>query len=188
VSDLTFLDWPFFDAPHRAHAAALGAWCTTRHTAADDHGDVDSRCRGLVAALGKGGWLRHAVVAPHGGQRATLDVRTLCLSRDILARHDALADFAFAMQGLGAGPISLFGSDELRTRWLPKVASGEAIAAFALSVAWSGGDVGCEAYTGSAKPCDRASTEISRESATLVIGADHIGASPSREAEISPGS
>ena len=140
MSDRTFLDWPFFDPPHRAHAEALEAWCAARLTASDDHGDVDARCRELVRALGTGGWLRHAV-APQGTHGTVLDVRTLCLSREILARHDALADFAFAMQGLGAGPISLFGSDELQARWLPAVASGEAIAAFALSEAGAGSDV-----------------------------------------------
>ena len=140
MSDRTFLDWPFFDAPHRAHAEALEAWCSARLAAADDHGDVDARCRELVGALGSGGWLRHAV-ARDGTPGAGLDVRTLCLSREILARHDALADFAFAMQGLGAGPISLFGSDEQRARWLPSVASGQAIAAFALSEAGAGSDV-----------------------------------------------
>jgi alkylation response protein AidB-like acyl-CoA dehydrogenase len=140
LPDRTFLDWPFFDAPHRAHAETLEAWCSTGLTLAGDHDDVDARCRELVGALGSGGWLRPAV-AHHGTEGASLDVRTLCLSREILARHEPLADFAFAMQGLGAGPISLFGSAEQRARWLPTVASGQAIAAFALSEAGAGSDV-----------------------------------------------
>ena len=140
MPDRTFLDWPFFDAPHRAHAETLEAWCSTGLTLAGDHDDVDARCRELVGALGSGGWLRPAV-AHHGTEGASLDVRTLCLSREILARHEPLADFAFAMQGLGAGPISLFGSAEQRARWLPTVASGQAIAAFALSEAGAGSDV-----------------------------------------------
>lgn len=140
MPDRTFLDWPFFDAPHRAHAEAIEAWCSTQLTMAGDHHDVDARCRELVGALGSGGWLRHAV-AREGRPGAGLDVRTLCLTRETLARHDPLADFAFAMQGLGAGPISLFGSDEQRARWLPTVATGQAIAAFALSEAGAGSDV-----------------------------------------------
>jgi acyl-CoA dehydrogenase len=131
LADTSFLDWPFLTAAHRDHATALDAWCLAQHWSDNGEAEVDARCRQLVQALGRDGWLRHAVVAPHGGHASVLDVRTLCLSRDTLARHDALADFAFAMQGLGAGPISLFGSDDLRARWLPAVARGDAIAGFA---------------------------------------------------------
>lgn len=141
MADTSFLDWPFFTPAHRAHAVALDTWCRAQPVSGDGEADVDGRCRQLVLALGSGGWLRHAVVAPHGGHAGALDVRTLCLSRETLARHDALADFAFAMQGLGAGPVSLFGSETLRARWLPAVARGEAIAAFALSEAEAGSDV-----------------------------------------------
>jgi acyl-CoA dehydrogenase len=141
VADTTFLDWPFFTPAHRAHATALDAWCLAQQPSGEGEAGVDVRCRQLVQALGRDGWLRHAVVAPHGGHASGLDVRTLCLSRETLARHDALADFAFAMQGLGAGPISLFGSEALRARWLPAVARGDAIAAFALSEAEAGSDV-----------------------------------------------
>jgi alkylation response protein AidB-like acyl-CoA dehydrogenase len=103
---------------------------------------VDAECRALVRRLGDAGWLRHAVPAAHGGASARLDVRALCLVRETLARADGLADFAFAMQGLGAGPISLFGSEALRARYLRRVAAGEAIAAFALSEPDAGSDVG----------------------------------------------
>ena len=95
MPDQSFLDWPFFEQRHRDLAAALEAWCVAHLPV--DHSDVDAACRGLVAALGAGGWLQHS-----GG---ILDVRSLCLIREILARHDGLADFAFAMQGLGMGAV-----------------------------------------------------------------------------------
>ncbi|MGV8985547.1 MAG: acyl-CoA dehydrogenase family protein [Cypionkella sp.] len=128
--DRSFLDWPFFEARHRELAGALEAWCVAHLPV--DHGDVDAACRGLVAMLGAGGWLQHS-----GG---TLDVRTLCLIRETLARHDGLADFAFAMQGLGMGAVSLFGTPEQR-EWLEKTRSGRAISAFALTEPGSGSDV-----------------------------------------------
>lgn len=130
MSDRTFLDWPFFEARHRELAAALEAWCAAHLPV--DHGDVDAACRALVASLGAGGWLQHS-----GG---VLDVRTLCLIRETLARHDGLADFAFAMQGLGMGAVSLFGSPEQKV-WLEKTRAGRAIAAFALTEPASGSDV-----------------------------------------------
>ncbi len=130
MSDKSFLDWPFFDARHRELAATLEEWCAANLPV--DHSDVDAACRGLVAALGAGGWLEHS-----GG---SLDVRTLCLIRETLARHDGLADFAFAMQGLGMGAVSLFGTEEKR-RWLEKTRKGEAISAFALTEPGSGSDV-----------------------------------------------
>jgi alkylation response protein AidB-like acyl-CoA dehydrogenase len=104
-------------------------------------GNVDDQCRALVRACGDAGWLGLTVPAASGGRNARLDVRSLCLARETLARHAGLADFAFAMQGLGAGPISLFGSDALRARYLPRVQSGTAIAAFALSESEAGSDV-----------------------------------------------
>jgi acyl-CoA dehydrogenase len=131
------LRWPFFEDRHRAFAAELEEWALP-----EPGGDLDARCRGLVAALGAGGWLRHCT--------GELDVRTLCLARESLAYRDALADFAFAMQGLGSGAISMFGTDEQRARHLPGVASGERIAAFALSEPEAGSDVAAMAMTATA--------------------------------------
>jgi acyl-CoA dehydrogenase len=131
MSDRSFLNWPFFEARHGALADALDTWAATHLPV--NHGDVDAACRGLVAALGRGGWLEHS-----GG---ALDVRTLCLIRETLARHDGLADFAFAMQGLGTGAISLFGTPAQQAEWLPLTRSGNAISAFALTEPQSGSDV-----------------------------------------------
>ena len=139
MHDTSFLDWPFFEVRHRALHRELDAWCA-QHLAHVDHGDVDAACRGLVRALGDGGWLKHSAPDPDA-RDAKLDVRTLALIRETLARHDGLADFAFAMQGLGAGPISLFGSPQQRAAWLPKTRTGRAISAFALTEPASGSDV-----------------------------------------------
>ena len=135
------LDWPFFDAHHGVLARDLDAWAAAN--LADAHGaDVDAVCRALVARLGQGGWLRHAVAGVgHGSADAAIDTRAICLIRETLARHAGLADFAFAMQGLGSGAISLFGSAAQRQKWLPSVADGSAIAAFALSEPAAGSDV-----------------------------------------------
>ena len=130
MPDRSFLDWPFFEDRHRALALHLDSWAAAHLPV--DHADVDAACRRLVADLGKAGFLRHS-----GG---SLDVRTLCLIRETLARHDGLADFAFAMQGLGAGAISLFGSAEQKG-WLEKTREGRAISAFALTEPQSGSDV-----------------------------------------------
>ncbi len=136
---------PFFTMAHREHAARLQGWAGARladlpHDTDTTEG-LDAACRARVRALGEAGFLRACVPAAHGGLHETLDVRTLCLSREILGWHDGLADFAFAMQGLGTGSISLYGSDALKARYLPPVARGEAIAAFALSEKEAGSDV-----------------------------------------------
>jgi acyl-CoA dehydrogenase len=143
---LAHLALPFFDDAHRALAASLDAWAQGA-LAAVDHADTDAACRHLVRALGQAGWLRHCVPAAHGGASAALDSRSLVVCRETLARHDGLADFAFAMQGLGSGPITLAGSPQVQARWLPKVGRGEAIAAFALSEPEAGSDVGAMACT-----------------------------------------
>jgi acyl-CoA dehydrogenase len=135
------LDWPFFEDRHRALSREVESWAAAQ--AFDDaEDDVDGICRRLVSDLGSAGLLRHAVGgAAFGGAADAIDTRALCLVREILARHSALADFAFAMQGLGSGAISLFGSAEQKARFLPRVARGEAIAAFALSEPDAGSDV-----------------------------------------------
>ena len=141
--DRSHLDWPFFADHHRALAAELDAWAATS-LPRSDHADVDRHCRELVGALGAAGFLRYCVPASHGGALPALDSRALCVARETLAWHDGLADFAFAMQGLGAGPIALAveGSDHPAAAWLPEVAQGRAIAAFALSEPDAGSDVG----------------------------------------------
>ncbi|MFZ0426219.1 MAG: acyl-CoA dehydrogenase family protein [Xanthobacteraceae bacterium] len=142
MADKTFLSWPFFTDRHRALAEAIDGWSAANLPA--HHADVDAACRDLVAILGRDGWLAHS--APDPDAPSPLDVRTLCLIRETLARHDGLADFAFAMQGLGAGPISLFGNPEQR-RWLTRTRAGQAIAAFALTEQKSGSDVADIAMT-----------------------------------------
>lgn len=144
MADKSFLTWPFFEDRHRDLAGSLEAWAA-QNLAGIDHGDTDAACRALVAALGQGGWLNHAAVDPEG--EANLDVRTLCVIRETLARHDGLADFAFAMQGLGTGAISLFGTDAQKAAWLPKVRAGSAISAFALTEPQSGSDVASSTMT-----------------------------------------
>ncbi len=142
MADLEFLSWPFFDDAHRTLAERLDAWAS--HDIApltEREDDVDATCRELVARLGRGGWLSHVVPAAYGGASERLDVRSLCLARETLARHGGLADFAFAMQGLGSAPISLFGDEAQRERYLPGVRDGTKIAAFALSEPEAGSDV-----------------------------------------------
>ena len=136
MADRSFLDWPFFEPRHRELAAALDAWCAANLPV--DHAEVDAACIGLVRMLGEAGWLEHSAIDPD--KPGTLDVRSLCLIRETLARHDGLADFAFAMQGLGTGAISLFGSHEQR-QWLKKSRAGKVLTAFALSEPRSGSDV-----------------------------------------------
>ena len=136
MSGRAFLDWPFFEPRHRALADALEAWCAAE-LSDEEPADVDAACRDLVRRLGAAGWLQHCVPDEAG----RLDVRTLALIREILARHSGLADFAFAMQGLGSGAIALFGTDAQKAAYLPAVARGEKIAAFALTEPESGSDV-----------------------------------------------
>lgn len=139
MADKSFLDWPFFEDRHRALSASLEEWADA-NLAGIDHGDVDAACRELVVRLGDGGWLKHSAIDPDDAS-ARLDVRSLCLIRETLARHDGLADFAFAMQGLGTGAISFFGTDEQRQHWLTRTRAGKALSAFALSEPQSGSDV-----------------------------------------------
>jgi acyl-CoA dehydrogenase len=140
MSDPAFLKLPFFEERHRRLAAEVDAFAAKVAPGLVDHHDVDGSCRRLVRALAEAGLLRHTVIAPHGGLAPTLDVRSLCLARETLAAASGLADFAFAMQGLGSGPVSLFGSEEQKKRFLPGVAKGERIAAFALSEPEAGSD------------------------------------------------
>lgn len=137
------LSWPFFETRHREWSEKLGAWAAD-NVGQIDHRDTDTACRELVRRLGAGGWLK--VTAPGEGNEK-FDVRTLALSRETLAAHAGLADFVFAMQGLGAGPISLFGDTAQRAEWLPQTRAGKAIAAFALSESASGSDVANIAMT-----------------------------------------
>jgi len=142
LSDRSFLDWPFLDDGHRRLAEDLENWCAEELSdLKHDEADVDAECRHLLERLGKGGWLRYAVPAEHGGVHESLDVRSLALIRETLARHSGLADFVFAMQGLGSGTISLFGTDPQKSAYLPDVAAGRKMAAFALTELESGSDV-----------------------------------------------
>ena len=143
MTDRTYLDWPFFTPAHRALAARAEAWAQAHAERLADEHDADASCRRLVAAMGEDGLLDLAV--PQPGTR--LDVRSLCLLRDILGRHAGLADFAFAMQGLGTGAITLFGTDAQRAQWLPPVRAGTSLAAFALSERDAGSDVAALATT-----------------------------------------
>jgi acyl-CoA dehydrogenase len=142
MPDRSFLDWPFFDADHRRLAAEFEPWAAAEIAPREhDESDVDALSKRFVAMLGAGGWLRYAVPAEFGGIHDTLDVRSLCLIRETLARRSGLADFAFAMQGLGSASIALYGAPELKRRYLPPVCAGTHIAAFALSEPEGGSDV-----------------------------------------------
>ncbi len=163
---------PFFDDGHRRFADALAQWADARLPALP-HGDVDAACRARVAALGEAGLLAAVVPAAYGGLHPRLDVRTLCLAREILARRDGLADFAFAMQGLGTGSITLAGSEELKRRYLPPVREGRSIAAFALSEPDAGSDVA--ALATAARPDGASHVRIDGEKTWISNGgiADH---------------
>ncbi len=136
MADQTFLSWPFFEDRHREYIKRLESWASNKVTNVD-HSDTDAACLALVKSLGKDGWLQ--LTAAQGQEK--LDVRTLCLSRETLARYDSLADFAFAMQGLGTGAISIFGTAKQQEKWLPLTRTGQALAAFALTEPQSGSDV-----------------------------------------------
>ena len=166
------LSWPFFDDGHRRFAESLSRWADAT-LASLPHDDVDAACRARVKALGEAGFLKAVVPAEHGGLHPKLDVRTMCLAREILAFRDGLADFAFAMQGLGTASISLFGSAEIKARYLPPVRDGRAIAAFALSEPEAGSDVAAMATL--AKPDGPAHVRIDGTKTWISNGgiADH---------------
>jgi acyl-CoA dehydrogenase len=141
MADKSYLGWPFFEERHRALAAELEIWAKKHASHHDESDDIDAVCRGFVARLGAAGFLRLTVPKDGGGRYEKLEVRSLALAREILAYHHGLADFSFVMQGLGSGPISLFGTPEQKKRWLPGVAEGTRIAALAMSEPDAGSDV-----------------------------------------------
>lgn len=147
MADRSFLQWPFFEEKHRQLSVELESWCA-QHITDLDHGDTDELCKSLVADLGKAGWCRYAGVDPVDTS-SVLDVRSLCLIRETLARFEGLADFAFAMQGLGTGAISLYGTTEQQKEWLTATREGNAISAFALTEPQSGSDVASSTMTAS---------------------------------------
>ena len=140
------LSWPFFGEPHARLAHEAAQWASRAVGNTPHATDADAICRRLVREMGAAGWLRYAVPS-QGGDAARLDLRSICILREVFAFHDGLADFAFAMQGLGSGAIAIAGSEALRETYLPRVASGESIAAFALSETDSGSDVAAIAAT-----------------------------------------
>jgi acyl-CoA dehydrogenase len=148
MADSSFLDWPFFDERHRKLAKGLEAWASA-HLAGSHDANVDEACRKLVCELGSGGWLKYAIGGiAYGAAADNIDTRAICIIRETLARHSGLADFAFAMQGLGSGAITLFGTEAQKQEYLPRVGSGAFIAAFALSEPEAGSDAAamqCEA-------------------------------------------
>jgi acyl-CoA dehydrogenase len=149
LSDTSYLAWPWFEDRHRALAEKLNAWAAAElPKLLGDHKDTDAICRRMVAAMGDAGWLDLAVPTEDG----TFDLRAICLAREILARHAALADFAFAMQGLGTGAITLFGTPEQRARWLPGPRAGHALTGFALSEPDAGSDVAAMRMTAQEVP------------------------------------
>ena len=141
MADTDYLDWPFLEPRHRELAQQLDAWAAENIPQQHGH-DVDAACRSLVRQLGEAGWLKHAIGGlQYGGVSDAIDTRAVCLIRETLARHSGLADFAFAMQGLGSGAITLFGSEANKQDYLTRVGRGDAIAAFALSEPDAGSDV-----------------------------------------------
>src|SRR4051812_7807395 len=138
--DDTYLRWPFFEPRHRELATAVDLWASENvERLIGDHHDADGACRRLVAAMGQAGWL--AYCAPDLDAEAKFDLRSVCLIREIFARYSGLADFAFAMQGLGTATVTLFGDDEQRRRWTAGARNGSSIAAFAISEREAGSDV-----------------------------------------------
>ncbi|MCP4297573.1 MAG: acyl-CoA dehydrogenase [Proteobacteria bacterium] len=143
MADQSFLEWPFFEEHHRNLAEKLELWAQNNlKFATEADADTDQVCQQLVRKLGEEGWLKYTIPGDYGGKFAQLDVRSLCLIREILARYSGLADFSFAMQGLGSATISLFGSEQLKENYLPAVGRGEKIAAFALTEPGAGSDAG----------------------------------------------
>jgi len=145
--DTTYLEWPFLEPRHAKLARELDAWAS-QHVSGEHGDDLDAECRSLVRALGEGGWLKHAVALEGEDAGGRIDTRALCLMRETLARHSGLADFAFGMQGLGSGAISIAGNTEQRRRYLPGVVAGKLIPAFALSEPNAGSDVGAMECSG----------------------------------------
>ncbi|HEY5596700.1 MAG TPA: acyl-CoA dehydrogenase family protein, partial [Candidatus Bipolaricaulota bacterium] len=141
MKDYTYLSWPFFVEEHRVLAKTLETWAK-RELKDSKSSNVDAACKALVRQLADAGWLKYCVPEAYGGVCPQLDIRSLCLIRETLAYHSGLADFSFAMQGLGSGPITLFGSEEQKKKYLQAVSQGEKIAAFALSEPDAGSDVG----------------------------------------------
>ena len=146
MNSAAHLAWPFFEASHQDFKASLQDWTSKQFAGLHGHDEsrdaIDKECVSLVKALGQGGWLKPAIAGKaHGGASEVIDTRTICLLREELAWHHGLADFAFAMQGLGSGAISLKGTPEQQAAYLPRVASGSALAAFALSEPDAGSDV-----------------------------------------------
>jgi len=139
VADQTYLQWPFFTDAHRDLQRGIAAW-RDDHLRLQDDSDPRAACRSYVTQLGDAGWLKYAVPRAYGGALESLDIRSLCLVRETLGYVSGLAEFAFAMQGLGSGPIALFGSEPLKKKYLPGVADGSRIAGFAISEAESGSD------------------------------------------------
>jgi len=135
-----WIEWPFFEPRHKALAARLDAFIDSSEMDAIDHVDVDASCRRLVRAMGEAGLLEAAVASPEDDATG-IDSRSTCLTRETLAWRDGLADFAFAMQGLGSGAIAIAGAPDMRAAVLPKTRSGEWLAAFALSEKEAGSDV-----------------------------------------------
>lgn len=147
MADKSFLSWPFFENHHREFALALDAWVQQNIAPLPHSHDVDADCARILALLAEGGWLTSCVPAAYGGRSESLDVRSLCLIRETLGRVSGLADFVFAMQGLGSGAITIAGSEDLKRRYLPAVARGQKVAAFALTEPASGSDVANTATT-----------------------------------------
>lgn len=140
MTDQTYLDWPFFEERHRTIVRELQVW---RDRELDERHDLDpaKACREYVRQLGAAGWLKYAVPRAYGGALDAFDVRSICLIRETLGFCSGLAEFAFAMQGLGSGPIALYGSESLKQKYLPPVATGTSIAAFAISESGAGSDL-----------------------------------------------